>query len=122
MVGAAPQANETRVEQTTSTAPFRLAAGTELLGEYEASAFTQPRYLLRRSDGQVIQLTRLLYLVVAALDSGPGVDLVPQVSVDNINYLIDQKLAPLGVIAAENDSDKDVSKLQAVEALPRANP
>ncbi len=116
MVGAAPQASETRVEQTTSPAPFRLAAGTELLGEYEASAFTQPRYLLRRADGQVIQLTRLLYLVTSALGSGPGVDIVAcaseqlgrPVSVDNVNYLIDQKLAPLGVLAAENVSDEDV--------------
>ena len=129
MVGSAPQAQATRVGELSSPATASSAAGTELLGEYEASAFSQPQYLLRRSDGQVIQLTRLLYLVLSALDSGPGTDVVAQVSaqlgrpvsVDNINYLIDQKLAPLGVIATGNAADQD-GDAQAAPSLTRPNP
>ena len=130
MVGVAAEVQETRVDQPGSLTPRRLAPGTELLGEYEASAFTQPRYLLRRADGQVIQLTRLLYLVISALGSEPGIDLVAcvseqfgrQVTADNIKYLIDQKLAPLGVLAPENVSDEDVCNAESAEVLTRANP
>ena len=43
------------------------------------------------------------------------------VSVDNINYLIDQKLAPLGVIATGNAADQDADE-QAAPSLTRANP
>jgi putative peptide zinc metalloprotease protein len=92
---------------------LRLAPGTELLGEYEGSAFSQAQYLLRRPDGQVIQLTRLLYLVVSCLDGGHRIaDIATQVSaafgrpvsVDNVRYLIDTKLAPLGVIGTDAPS------------------
>lgn len=37
-------------------APPRLAEGIELFGEYEAGGFIEPKYLLRRADGQVIEL------------------------------------------------------------------
>jgi hypothetical protein len=46
----------------------RLDAGIELIGEYQGSVFQQPRYLVRRADGQVLQLSRLLYLLTAAMD------------------------------------------------------
>ena len=97
-----------------------LAPGTELLGQYEASAFTQPRYLLRRPDGQVIQVTRLLYLVASCLDGGHAlVDIAGRaqptllgrpVSVDNVNYLIEHKLEPLGVVAADADTEAPLTR------------
>jgi putative peptide zinc metalloprotease protein len=48
-----------------------LAEGTELIGEYQGSDFQEPRYILhilRRADGQVIQLPRLSYLLASSLD------------------------------------------------------
>jgi putative peptide zinc metalloprotease protein len=45
-----------------------LAPGTELIGEYEDSGFREPVFLVRRSDGQMIQLSRLLYLVASETD------------------------------------------------------
>jgi putative peptide zinc metalloprotease protein len=39
-----------------------LTEGVELIGEYQGSGFQEPRYILRRADGQVIQLPRLLYV------------------------------------------------------------
>src|SRR4051812_50104360 len=45
-----------------------LADGVELIGEYEGSGFREPPLLARRADGQMIQLSRLLYLVAAACD------------------------------------------------------
>lgn len=46
----------------------QLAEGTELIGEYQGSGFQERRYILRRADGQVIQLPRLSYLLASILD------------------------------------------------------
>src|SRR5262245_50344471 len=46
----------------------RLAEGIELIGEYQGSGFLQAPYIVRRVDGQVIQLPRLLYLLAASVD------------------------------------------------------
>jgi putative peptide zinc metalloprotease protein len=88
--------------------PPRLAEGTELMGEFRDSGDAQPPSLVRRPDGQVIQMSQLLYLTAAALDghrddtaiaaivsTGLGKTLTP----DQARYLITSKLAPLGVLA-----------------------
>lgn len=54
--------------------PLRPAEGLRLLGEYQGSGFTEPRCLVRRGDGQVIQLSRLLYLVTATIAEGGAAD------------------------------------------------
>jgi putative peptide zinc metalloprotease protein len=48
--------------------PLALADGIELIGEYEGSGFKEPPLLVRRGDGQMIKLPRLLYLIAAAAD------------------------------------------------------
>jgi putative peptide zinc metalloprotease protein len=95
---------------------FRPTEGLSLLGEYQGSGFAEPRFLVRRGDGQVIQLTRLLYLVTAAVageadgsagDGGRDASQVAKrasaefgrdLTADNIRYLVTSKLAPLGVV------------------------
>jgi len=93
----------------TGAAP-RLADGVELLGEYKDSAYRQPPSLVRRPDGQVIQMSRLLYQVTCRIDGsrGPAViaklvtdDLGRSLSADQVRHLITAKLLPLGIIAAE---------------------
>jgi hypothetical protein len=83
-----------------------LLPGTELLGEYQGSGLTQRRFLLRRPDGQVLSLSQLLYLLAGELAEPRSVDQVAErlsscygrtVSAAN-SYLIEQKLAPLGVL------------------------
>src|SRR5262249_26037536 len=54
-------------ESAVSTVP-RLAEGIELIGEYQGSGFIQAPYIVRRADGQVIQLPRLLYLLAVSVD------------------------------------------------------
>ena len=54
----------------------RLADGVELLGEFKDSGFSQPPFLVRRADGQVIQMSRLLYLVASQLDGTRGPDAI----------------------------------------------
>ena len=46
----------------------RLADGVELLGEYKGSGYSQPPSLVRRADGQVIQMSALLYRVACRID------------------------------------------------------
>lgn len=84
----------------------RLGAGLQLLGEYKGSGSTERKYLVRRGDGQVVQLSRLLYLVTEAVDGVRNTDAIShrvsgrfgrEVSADNIEYLVEQKLEPLGV-------------------------
>ena len=90
--------------------PPRLADGVELLGEFKDSGYTSPPSLVRRGDGQVIQLSRLLYLVARQMDGARGPvgiaalvsnDLGRSLSPGQVCYLIVAKLAPLGIVAGQ---------------------
>ncbi|MET8956971.1 hypothetical protein ACWEO4_46380 [Streptomyces sp. NPDC004393] len=80
--------------------------GLQTLGEYKGSGFTERRYIVRRGDGQVIQLSRLLYLVVSSIDGIRDAETIShrvsgrygaEVTTDNITYLVEHKLTPLGI-------------------------
>jgi putative peptide zinc metalloprotease protein len=101
--------------------PARLAAGVELLGEYKDSAYSQPPSLVRRADGQVIQMSPLLYQVACRIDGcrDPetiaglvSTDLGRTLDAGQVRYLITAKLLPLGVAAAGG----------IPRALPKASP
>ncbi|HMG43341.1 MAG TPA: hypothetical protein VK611_18575 [Acidimicrobiales bacterium] len=86
---------------------LELADGVELLGKYQGSGFRTPSYLVKRSDGQVIQVTELIYLVATCLAAGYHLhqvaaritgELDRSVSVENVAYLVNQKLRPAGLI------------------------
>jgi putative peptide zinc metalloprotease protein len=112
----------------TTKPPFppRLADGVELLGEYKDSGYTNPPSLVRRADGQVIQLSKLLYLVARGMDGRRGpVGIADQISDDlgralspgQVCYLIVAKLAPLGIVAGQR-----APRGQAADAPPPAAP
>ncbi|GHF44131.1 hypothetical protein GCM10010218_26810 [Streptomyces mashuensis] len=95
----------------------RTAAGLRLLGEYQGSGFTTPKYLARRADGQVVQLSHLLHLVASAIDGKRDTDAVArvvsagfgrEVSGDNIAYLVEHKLEPLGVTVPPGQESDEV--------------
>jgi putative peptide zinc metalloprotease protein len=101
--------------------PPRLAEGVELLGEFRNSGDSQPPSLARRADGQVIQMSRLLYVVASRIDGAHDTaaiaelisdDLGRSLTADQVRYLITAKLLPLGIVASEG----------APRTLPRANP
>jgi putative peptide zinc metalloprotease protein len=101
--------------------PPRLAEGVELLGAYKDSGYSQPPSLVRRADGQVIQMSPLLYQVACRIDGSRdpeaiaalvSAELGRSLNAEQVRYLIAKKLLPLGVVAAEG----------APRALPRANP
>jgi putative peptide zinc metalloprotease protein len=119
---------------TERTAPFRAPAGTpgtdaaprltdgvELLGEYQGSGYSQPPSLVRRPDGQVIQMSRLLYQVACRIDGSRdpaaiaelvGEDIGRSLTADQVHHLITSKLLPLGIVADE----------AAPAVPPKANP
>jgi putative peptide zinc metalloprotease protein len=91
------------------TAVPRLAAGVEPIGEYQGSGLAEATYLARNAAGQVVHLSRLLYLVLSAIDGRRTVSEVAEqvtagfgrtVSAGNIEYLLANKLLPLGLLAA----------------------
>jgi putative peptide zinc metalloprotease protein len=89
----------------------RRVPGVELIGQYEDSGFKEPPYIARRPDGQVVQLSRLLYLVAAEADGNRDLQQLATtvgqhfgrgLSTDNIAFLIDTKLRPAGLICSSH--------------------
>jgi putative peptide zinc metalloprotease protein len=103
------------------TDPPRLAEGVELLGEYRDSGYSQPPSLVRRPDGQVIQMSPLLYRVTCRIDGSRDAatiaelvssDLGRSLTGDQVRHLITTKLLPLGIVGGHGSS----------AAPPRARP
>ncbi len=108
---AAEPPASTKAPQTSQMpqAP-RLAEGVQLLGEYRDSGYRQPPSLVRRADGQVIQMSRLLYLVARRIDGSRSLaaianlvsdDLGRTINAEQVRYLITAKLLPLGIVAGQ---------------------
>ena len=112
---------EGRPEAATPEAgpPPLPCAGLELLGQLDGSGFEQTPYLVRRPDGQVVQLPGILYALVELIDGrrdaatighelseriGKGID------ADGVTFLIDEKLRPLGVVGEPDGSQPEVEK------------
>jgi putative peptide zinc metalloprotease protein len=128
MTAAAGHATTGRTEPilptpgTSGVAPtLRLADGVELLGEYQGSGYVQPPSLVRRPDGQVIQMSRLLYQVTCRIDGSRDMDAIADLvsedlgwslSGDQVRQLIRTRLLPLGIVVADG----------APAVPPRANP
>ncbi|MEV6995861.1 hypothetical protein AB0N87_43250 [Streptomyces sp. NPDC093228] len=84
----------------------RLCEGLELLGEYQGSGSVVRKFLLRRGDGQVIQVSRLLYLVAGSVDGVRDAEAIShrvsgrygqEVSAEDVLFLVERKLTPMGV-------------------------
>jgi putative peptide zinc metalloprotease protein len=116
----APQA------QAASEPPPRLADGIELVGEYRDSGFKEPPYIVRRSDGQVIQLPPLLYRLAEHVDGRRGYDEIGEalshavgrgVTGDMVKMLADEQLRPLGVLASADGSSPELQKADPLLGL-----
>ena len=108
-----------------------LADGVDLIGEFEDSGYREPPLLARRADGQMIQLTRLLYLVADASDGGRDAHAVADdvsrrygrgISAENVRLLADEQLRPRGVLALADGSTPELPKRQALLALRHRRP
>jgi putative peptide zinc metalloprotease protein len=106
--------------------PPNRAAGLELLGPVTGSGYRRPPSLVRRADGQTLQLTPLAYSTLDAIDgrrtheelaSHVGREIARDVTADDIRYLIEQKLRPLGVLRQPDGSEPTVARRDPLLAL-----
>jgi putative peptide zinc metalloprotease protein len=122
----APPRERRRAQRGRRDERPRLAAGIELIGEYEGSGFKEAPYIARRGDGQTIQLTQLLHLVAEECDGsrdhaeiarGVSERFGRKVSAGNVEFLVDRKLRPLGVLAEPDGSSPELEKPVQLLAL-----
>jgi putative peptide zinc metalloprotease protein len=87
----------------------KLADGVELIGEYEGSGYKEAPSMVRRPDGQVLQLPPLLYSLAAKADgqrdaaqiaAEVGAEIHRGLDAEQVEFLVEEKLRPLGVVAA----------------------
>lgn len=130
LVKAGPPTDDARTEPLpalaagSADARWCRANGLRELGQVQGSGLRHPTYLVRRGDGQVLQVSELLRLVVrevsaerddaqvaAAVSEACGREL----TVDGLRRLIAQKLAPMGLV-------EDRAARERSASAPRANP
>src|SRR5215213_3289340 len=103
-----------------------LADGVELISQSQGSGYRTPPALVRRADGQVIQLTQLLHLVLSAIDGqrttgeiaakvGPAYG--KTVSEGNIETLMQTQLLPLGLLRRADGSQPETKKADPLLGL-----
>jgi putative peptide zinc metalloprotease protein len=107
------------------TAGPRLLEGTELMGRFAGSGLREAPYLVRRRDGQVVQLSHLLYVIASCMD---GSDLAAiarratarlnvRIEPEHIAHVAEHKLAPLGLTAYHDGSIAPMQRRNALLAL-----
>jgi putative peptide zinc metalloprotease protein len=121
-----PVADQAPPSDGGATEKPKLADGVELIGEYEGSGFKEAPYIARRSDGQVVQLAPLLYVIAELADGRRTNEEIAAavseaikrgVSADNVRQLVDERLRPLGVIAGGDGAEPELQKADPMLAL-----
>jgi putative peptide zinc metalloprotease protein len=111
-------AGSSRPVSAPGDVPVR-ADGVELIGEMKGSGYREPPALARRGDGQTIQLTPLLYLVLANVDGRRTYAEVAErvsaaygrtVTADNVRSLVDDQLRAHGLLARDDGSQPEVRR------------
>jgi len=109
-----------------SAQPPSPASGLVLLGELTGSGYRTPPALVRRPDGQTIQLTTLLYLVLEGIDGERSFAEIAavvsaaygrQVGEDDVRLLAETKLRPLGLLRAPDGTEPELRKPNPLLAL-----
>ncbi|MBO0806422.1 MAG: hypothetical protein J2P25_25515, partial [Nocardiopsaceae bacterium] len=121
----------------------RLADGAELAGEFVGAGYHEPPLLVYRADGQVVRLPELLYRTIRALDDcyrfgDPAaarrsftdrqqvLEAVARAlseetgrgyTAGHVEFLLDEKLAPLGVTTYSDGSPPETVKPQPMLSL-----
>ena len=81
--------------------------GVELIGEMQGSGYRTPPALVRRQDGQTLQLTPLLYAVLEAVDGRRGYREIAAhasarsgrtISAADVETLVERQLRPRGLV------------------------
>jgi putative peptide zinc metalloprotease protein len=121
LVTTTPQATAIPVRATRPAAlsPPQLAEGVQLIGDYEGSGYRETPSLVRRGDGQVIQLPDLLYRLAGKADGNRsypqlaeelGEEIHRTLDAADVQFLVEEKLRPLGILAAADGSSPSTEK------------
>ena len=116
------------VPRDASAAPDapKLAEGVELIGQMKGSGFKEAPYMARRPDGQMVQLAPILYLVAERADGRHTHEqIATEVSdaiergldAEGVRMLVEEKLRPLGILAAPDGSAPEIEKPDPFLAL-----
>src|SRR3954451_10061276 len=90
------------------------------------SGYRVPPSLVRRTDGQTIQLTPLLYATLREIDGRRSIAEVAAavsestgrtVSADNVGQFVDAQLRPLGLLVGADGTEPTVKKRNPLLAL-----
>jgi putative peptide zinc metalloprotease protein len=115
-----------RLVESGDAACPRVADGVELIGKYEGSGYKEPPAIARRGDGQVVQLTPLLHAVASRIDGRRSYEDIAEevsgelgrrVSADNVRFLAEERLHPLGILTGPRCEPPRVRKLDPLLAL-----
>ena len=110
---------------TLVDAPTRVD-GVQLIGDMVGSGYRTPPALVRRGDGQVLQLTPLVYLVLKAVDGRRSCAEIAglvsnaldrQVTERDVRSLVDGTLRPVGLIKHADGSDPELRRSNPLLAL-----
>lgn len=114
-----PLSSSSAATRAAGCARPRLAEGIDLIGEYEGSGFKETPHIARRADGQVLQLSPLLFEIAQASDGERDERAIAElagerigrgVSADNVRFLVERKLRPLGVLVNADGSEPQVAR------------
>ncbi len=103
-----------------------LERGVELLGKLRDSGYREAPTLVRRSDGQMVKLTPLLYELLGALDGRRDCDELAaelgsridrQVTGEDVRFLIERKLMPLGLVGGADGVTPELAQANPLLAL-----
>src|SRR4051812_18974759 len=102
------------------------APGTALLGVQQGSGYVVPPALVRRGDGQVLQLTPLLYAVLEAVDGDRDAEAIAAaasqasgrgLAAADVMTLVDQRLRPMGLVLLSDGTQPEFAKANPLLAL-----
>jgi putative peptide zinc metalloprotease protein len=105
---------------------LRLLPGVELLGRVDGSGLREPPHYVRRADGQVVQLSRLFFVIAEQALPGrsleeiagrAGAPLELRIAPEQVRYILQEKLHPLGIVAAADGSAPKLDRLDPLLAL-----
>ncbi len=107
------------------------APGLDLLGEVQDSGLAQRSYLVRRSDGQVVQLSELLHLVLAELDPARSPAAVAsavsdafgrRLTAEGLAHLLETRLQPLGLATRSTTQSRPTSATSSHPVAAQPHP
>jgi putative peptide zinc metalloprotease protein len=115
-----PEAPESDVDETLLR--WRRSPGLELMGRAQDSGLKDDTYMIRRSDGQIIQISGLLHLVLQEIEPDRTADQIAEavsaeyaktLDAEGLRYVITKYLLGLGVVEI-------VGAEKSTTPLPRA--